>query len=261
MDELLISKIVAFLKEESNFKWVTSQTLKSKLNITAYSTNAIENTLLSFYNSTLNPSIRYSSLPSRKTLQVLWGHVDNVGHRKLFDIFKEDIHLEADYLNTVDDERNIFLSHSFKDTEKVFNLARQLVMFNLNPWIAEVDIEQYSNINQDVIYAIENLPFFGIYLSKHVLESAWSAKEFAFATLNKKKLFAFVDEHDHDMINLIENNVPIKHLNIHGLLKEVFDHHDFSEQIDFFLISKSQNAAQIYNRIKPTKQINDIILG
>ena len=136
-------------------------------------------------------------------------------------------------------------------------MARQLVALDVNPWIAEADIEQHSNINSDVIRAIEDLPFFGIYLSEHVLESAWSAKEFGYAILNKKKLFAFVDAQDQPMIDLIERHIPLKHLTVHDLLRDIFDRHDFSEDMDFFLIPNTEGAPQNYTRIKPLKFIQN----
>ena len=113
----VVSHIIDFLKRESAPKWITLQALRSRLQIT-HSVIEIESALLHYYNAAPNPEIRYSSLPSRRSLQILWGHVDKVGHRKLFDVFKEDPHLEAHYLNHINDERNLFLSHSFKDTKK-----------------------------------------------------------------------------------------------------------------------------------------------
>jgi len=251
-----IANIIDFLKEKTHLSWMTSETIKSKLKITDYNAAEIEKGLLDYYNVNSNSAVRYSSLPSKRSLQVLWGHVDNVGHRKLFDIFKEDNHLEADYLNEINDERNLFLSHSFKDTSNVFDLAKHLVTHGINPWIAETDITQNSHINHDVISAINDLPFFGMYLSEHVLTSAWSVKEFEFALSNKKKLFGFVHEDNHEMINLIENNISSNHHDIHDLLRKAFDRGDFSEHMVFFEIPRYENTnTKNHLKIKPLKTI------
>lgn len=251
-------KIIKLLKDPLENKWQTSLSLSSKLKkYKSCSPEQIESILINYIKTNINSEIRYSSLPSKKSLHVLWGHIDKVGKRKLFDIFKEDKQTTATYLNNVNDERNIFLSHSFKDTDKVFNLAHKLVVRGFNPWIAESDIQQGNHINHDVINAIKELPYFGIYLSKNVLKSAWSAKEFEFALLHKKKLMAFVDEDDNQIINLIEKNISIDNYDIHSLLRKIFGFGELSEYIDFFIVTKIERENLNYKRIK---KMNNLIL-
>ncbi len=250
--------IIKLLKDPSQPKWQTALGLSSKLNQYQHgSPEHVEAVLIKLVKENPKSNIRYSTLPSKRNLKVLWGHKDKVGERKLFDIFKEDEEAKPDYLEGVDDERNMFLSHSFKDTKAVFQLSEALVAYGCNPWVAEADIARGQHINNEVINAIKDLPFFGIYLSQNMLNSTWSAKEFEFAVRNKKKLFAFISGDDQDMINLIENNVAINHLNIHDLLRRIFDTNEISEHINFFLIT--EDTAVSLNKINPLKDIQEFI--
>jgi len=250
--------INAILKNPDEYKWLTSESISKKLFIDRNNTpEQIEQILINIVKSNPDSSIRYSTLPSKRNLTVLWGHKDRVGDRKLFDIFKEDEQTNPTYLNDIDDVRNMFLSHSFKDTKAVFSLSRQLVKYGFNPWVAEADISRGHHINNEVIHALKDLPFFGIYVSKNVIKSAWSAKEFQFALRNKRKLIAFIPEDETEIIELIEHNIPIDHMDVHDLLRRLFDTHEISEHIDFFLISDNNNL--VSNKMKLIKDIHSIL--
>lgn len=260
MNTTMISNIVNLLKSDEEPKWQTAKTIALKLNSNLDSVS-IEQILIDYYKGGANFKIRYSTLPSQNSLQVLWGHIDKVGNRKVFDIFREDEQVSANYLDNINDERNIFLSHSFKDSDRVFGLASELVKYGFNPWMAEADINQGHHINNEVINAINELPFFGIYLSKNVLQSTWSAKELEFAVRNKRKLFAFIGEGESEIIDLIENNIPISHFNVHDILIKLFDINEFSEQITFFvIIPKSEKTNTNLLKIKPLHIIQDYLL-
>lgn len=251
-------EIIKLLKDPSQPKWQTALGLNAKLShFQNSSPEAVESMLIELVKENPDADIRYSTLPSKRNLKVLWGHKDKVGERKLFDIFKEDEEVKPGYLEDVNDERNMFLSHSFKDTKAVFRLSRALVAYGCNPWVAEADISRGQHINNEVINAISNLPFFGIYLSRNMLNSTWSAKEFEFAVRNKKKLFAFISADDQDIINLVENDVAINHLGIHELLRRVFDRSEFSERIQFFLIA--ENTEISFHKINLLKDIQEFI--
>lgn len=233
----MINEILDILKDNNGPKWQTSLLIQKKLIDNNLNHLQIEKILIEFYKNNINSVIRYSTLPNKRNLEVLWGHIERVGNRKLFDIYREDNHIEASYLNDKEDERNIFLSHSFNDTKIVFDLASILVKNNLNPWIAEVDIIQGYHINNEVISAIQRLPFFGILLTKNVLESTWSAKEFEFALKNKRKLYAFINDEEKEIVDLIKKNINIPTFVIHDLLRKIFDNSDVTDNMEFYLFS------------------------
>ena len=210
----MLNRIITVLKNEKNPRWQTAKGICKKLQFNKKQVHQVEELLIRYHTETSEPVIRYSSLPSKNSLEVLWGHIDKVGNRELFDIYKEDDALIVDYLKDIPDTRNIFLSYSFKDTAKVLSLAHKLVKIGLYPWIAQVDLYRDQQINSEVINALLDVPHFGIYLSSNVLESAWSAKEFQYAINHDKKLYAFVEETDTLLIDLIKDTALNEQLDI-----------------------------------------------
>ena len=252
MSTQIISDAIELLKDKNAPKWQTAENISKKLN-NRLTSEELENLLIKRYKSSNNSVIRYSSLPSKKSLSVLWGHIDKVGNRKLFDIFREDEEITPEYLKQIEDERNIFLSHSFKDFDKVILLANKLVKFDFNPWLAESEIKQNYHINNEVKEAIERLPYFGIYLTDNVLNSTWSAKEFEYALINKRKLFAFIDEDSKQIISLINDEDTNYEISIHQLLRKLFDKSHITDNIEFVILT---NKLKINNTIfKPLKNI------
>ena len=154
----MLNRIITVLKDEGNPRWQTAKGICEKLGLQDSLTTQIETALITYHSTTLNPVLRYSSLPSRNSLEVLWGHIDKVGNRELFDIYKEDDALVVDYLKDIPDTRNLFLSYSFKDTAKVLALARRLLRIGLYPWIAQVDLYKNQQINHEVIHALLDVP-------------------------------------------------------------------------------------------------------
>ncbi len=236
----MFNRVISVLKKPNHYRWLTAKGICHKLGLHEDRSTEIEQLLIHYFDTTESPEIRYSSLPSKYSLEILWGHVDKVGTRDLFDLFKEDDALQADYLKDIEDERNMFLSYSFKDTANVLQFAKHIIHKGIYPWIAQVDLYRNQGINEGVIDAIRNLDNYGIFLSQNTLNSTWSAKEFEFALTNKKKMYAFVQEKDQGIIDLIAGDSQIhEHMNIHGLLVKIFDNGQLSEQMEFYSISKN----------------------
>ncbi|MEN2283135.1 toll/interleukin-1 receptor domain-containing protein [Algoriphagus sp. SE2] len=185
------NKIEQFLMK-SEHKWNTSSAMIKKMNLTQFSPIELDELLVGEYKSSEKSKFRFSTLPSKKSLDVLWGHTDRVKQRDVLDIYKRNEQILIDELDRLA-QKNLFLSHSFKDADHVINLAKKLSKFNLNAWIAETEILKYQHINQKVKQAIEKLPFFGVYISENLISSIWSAKEIEFALNNKKLIFGFLD--------------------------------------------------------------------
>ncbi|MBN3519932.1 toll/interleukin-1 receptor domain-containing protein [Algoriphagus lutimaris] len=188
-DSTFIHQVEQFLLT-SNSKWNTSQGILQSLQIASISPLELDEMLLKAYQKSRDHQFRYSTLPSKKSLDVLWGHIDKVKKREGMDFLKQDQELLLDELNR-SAEKSMFLSHSFKDSDKVVDLAKALAKQDLHLWLAETDLLYHQHINSEVKTAIEKLPFFAVFLSENIFHSIWSAKEIEFALNNKKQIIGF----------------------------------------------------------------------
>lgn len=188
----ILAQIESYLLGREVYKWSTSKGIINHLNLYGITPLELDDLLLGFYQETDGNSIRFSTLPSRKSLDVLWGHVDRVGKREVIDIYKED---DAQIVEGLSREisKSMFLSHSFRDSKLVLDLARDLASYGVHAWIAEVEILYRQHINYEVIQSISNLPYFGVFISQSLLASVWSAKEIEFALNNKKQIVGFLN--------------------------------------------------------------------
>lgn len=191
ISELLI-KIEKYLDETASSKWSSANTLIQKLNLQGMNAAQLDSILVEHYQGISDSKIRFSTLPAKNSLDVLWGHINRVKKREVSDIYKQNTAILVDELDRVKD-KNMFISHSFKDSAIVIDLAKKLARIGIHAWLAETDILQYDHINQKVREAIEALPYFGVFLSENLLKSVWSAKEIGFALNRNKVILGFVD--------------------------------------------------------------------
>lgn len=182
MDEST-QKILRILESANPDKpWMTAKRIAAKCE---YDVSEIETLLLKHmteaWDKDLSPKIRYSNLPSKKTLQVLWGAVSKVGIRRLMPLARTDEIDDA--LNDVVDRAsaNIFFSHSHKDYDKVIRIAKSLAHAGFSPWLAETHIDLHEDINKEIEQAIGRAEAFLLFLSKHTLNSRWTGKEYGLA--------------------------------------------------------------------------------
>lgn len=151
------------------------------------------------------PKIRYSNLPSKKTLEVLWGAVDQpkVGMRSTKPLQRTD---PIDTSLGIEDltEANIFFSHSHKDYEKVIQIAKHLVAQGFSPWLAETHVQQGSSINEEIIDAMEDSQVFLLFLSTNSLNSRWAGKEYGKAASRKIPIFVIADSGCSNSCRLVE---------------------------------------------------------
>ena len=86
MSHATFEQIVSVLAA-SDRRWMTASGITSQLPDGGVDKKRIEELLLAHSRDCeekqRQPTVRYSSLPSRRTLEVLWGVVDKVGLRKL----------------------------------------------------------------------------------------------------------------------------------------------------------------------------------
>ena len=119
MESELFKEVLEVLSSAKKGKaWMTVKYIAKKINQPENS-NKIEQELIHYLERTADnnsePMIRYSSLPSRKSLEVLWGAVDRIGTRRLESITQD--HIADDSLDDLGDIENadVFVSHSHRD--------------------------------------------------------------------------------------------------------------------------------------------------
>ncbi len=195
-----IYNIETYLKSESGPKWMTAikmVRLKDSLHITETDYDEIDDSLNEYVVNTNAQFIRKSRLPSRYgNLRALWGHTDKVKKGEISSIFRQDnpiVDYKQERFTNSDQNPNLFISHSFKDTDAVIQLAMELDTHTIYPWLAEMDIPQGGRINGIVTNAIYTCDFFGVYLSPHSIASTWTAKEIEFAMSSGQKIIGFID--------------------------------------------------------------------
>lgn len=221
--------ILNYLLRAETPKWSTSADIVDRLNISGLEAVEIDRALTKYYNETRGQFIRFSMLPSKRDLNVLWGNVNKVGKKDVFSIFREDPitnYLKSEIKDSELENKNLFLSHSFKDTELVVELAKKLKEFDLFSWLAEMDILYRAHINESVIEAIEEAPYFGVFISSNSLKSTWTAKEISFAFEHKKKMVGFVDSSDanwKDIFSNHENHINSRSRVLQDIFRKFFD--------------------------------------
>ena len=140
------------------------------------------------------PKIRYSNLPNKRTLEVLWGAVDHpkVGMRSTKPLQQSD---PIDTSLGIEDltDANIFFSHSHKDYDKVIQIATHLVNHEFSPWLAETHLQQGDFINEKIIEAMEESQVFLLFLSSNSLNSRWTGKEYGKAASREIPILVIVD--------------------------------------------------------------------
>ena len=143
--------------------------------------------------------IRHSMIPSRKTLDVLWGHIDNVGDRAVNPLQRHDSS-PYEFTHIADgDAPGAFISHNHRDYETICELNNILAEKKVLAWTFEMDIQQDDYINQAVQNALNNCAYFFLFLSRNSLTSLWVRKELENASA---QVYVLVDGMDEGLIEL-----------------------------------------------------------
>lgn len=192
--------------------WMTAKGLSMRINRldkSKHSEDAIATVLRSMEEQAAS-KIRRSKLPSAKSLDPLWGHLDHVGKKVVPPTNK--MHLADSFFDeeVMDLDPNApvcFLSHSHKDIDAVINIGKKIAELSYYPWTAEVDIEQESPINTSIIEALKEVDLFVVYITENSLKSIWTKKEFEFALGKFKKIvFLFESKNNGELLSRILGN-------------------------------------------------------
>ena len=189
-------------------RWMTARALVRYLaNEKSLDTTAaeVEALLIHAMESSPDCRIRYSYYPSRKTLDVLWGHTDVVGHQKaLPDLERLDTLEDTEPVDLPEDAPFAFLSHNYRDAHHAMELRRILAHQNIGVWIFEHEIQAGEHIIDGVRTAIQSCDAFAIYLSRHSLGSLWVDKELDRAGISHQPL-VIVDGTDMDFLRVLQS--------------------------------------------------------
>lgn len=213
----LFDQVVSLLSGASDDKpWMTARYLARRLG-NRVDGRQIEDMLLVHCQDAEDngetPLIRYSSLPSRKTLEVLWGAIEKVGRRPLENITQN--HVADDALNEFEalEAADIFVSHSHRDYPAVKTIARYLLQNDIVPWLAETHIEQDKHIHTEIINALGASQDFLLYLSSNALDSRWTGKEYFYAAHRGIPIFIVADIESvevHELLRAIAGHKPVR---------------------------------------------------
>jgi len=207
---LAVELVVGLLKRADRYPWKTARYLSRQLpDDLRIGAGALENALLEHARSP-ERVVRYSFFPARKTLDLLWGHVDNVrDFAKLPAPFLEPDPTflteagEFESCHLPDDATWCFLSHNFRDIAAVRELRERLVARGYGVWIAEAEILRGAMITEAVQKGLERADRFLLYVTRRSLGSRWVLKE-AGVAVNRWKLppTVVVDGTDPELVGL-----------------------------------------------------------
>ena len=193
MSDLAFDDVAAVLKA-TDLRWMTASGIAKKLPIKEVEPTQVESVLIDHCSKRekrrVPPKVRYSSLPSRKTLEVLWGLIERVGFRKLSNITKDDVADESLSVGEYDGRADVFVSHSHRDYKDVMKVAEGLLKEDIVPWLAETHIGRGDHIHEKIIDALGAVDVFLLFLSPNALDSRWTGKEYGIAC--KKSIPIFV---------------------------------------------------------------------
>ena len=207
-NDSLFNQVVSILSAASYDKpWMTASYIARKIG-NRFDGKQIEEMLLAYCrdaeDSGGNLRVRYSSLPSRRTLEVLWGAVEKVGSRRLENITQD--HVADDSLVEFEclDQADVFVSHSHRDYTAVMAVAKYLLQNGVVPWLAETHIGQGEHIHEEIISALSSSQDFLLYLSPNALDSRWTGKEYNYALNRKIPIFIVADIDSSEIKELLD---------------------------------------------------------
>ncbi len=181
--------------------WMTAQGLARKLG-GSFDAELIRTTLID-HAAQEDRCIRYSYYPSRRTLDILWGHIEVVGEIGAQpDLFRDDGGADSAEVRSGEEGSSaVFLSHNHRDAEKAFSLADRLD--DISCWLFQTGIRDGELIAEAVQEAIRSGAIFVTYVTGNSLGSLWVQKEFVGRQhLGNVRAFVVIDGSDKGLVDL-----------------------------------------------------------
>lgn len=198
--------VAEFLRTRERLPWKTSaylcRVLRDKLDY-QIKPKALERLLLERMR---DGKVRYSQYPGRQSLDLIWGHMDQVG--ALNELWELDLNneLQSEIGNIAErtvpkDAEWVFLSHSFADFHAVCKLRNDLFDIGFGVWIAETEILHGERIVERVQAGLERAQRFALYASRRSLCSRWVLKEGGVAARRwQRPATVIVDRSDNELV-------------------------------------------------------------
>lgn len=202
IDQQPVARVIEILANSERFPWKTARYLSRKLADEGLriSEGDLEAALLDHAKKP-DRMLRYSYFPARKTLDLLWGHIDVVNDTNRLPA----PHLENEFGNFEPcdlpaDRIWCFLSHSFHDLPQVKQIYDGLRRLGYGIWLAEAEVLTGMMIVKAVQQGLEICDRFVLYASRNSIGSRWVLKEGLQAVERwKMQVTVIVDGHDQDM--------------------------------------------------------------
>ena len=177
--ESVVDLVADLLVESKQYPWKTARYLSGWLSDQGceVSPGALEDALLEHANRA-DRRVRYSFFPARKSMDLLWGHVDVVNNPKNL----PGPHLEEGYgdfqpCDALEEVEWCFLSHSFRDLSKTRKIYDHLLKRGYGVWLAEAEVMTGAMIVRAVHEGMELCDRFVLHATPESLGSRWVLKE------------------------------------------------------------------------------------
>lgn len=201
------SRILRSLGSEK--PWMTAAGLSRKIKSCTgadFPAADIERALVD-HSQTEGRSIRYSHYPSKKTLDILWGHVEVVGEKqKLAELDRIDNPVYQPCERLGENARWFFVSHNYRDLADTLQLRHLISRHKYGAWLFETEIPQGGQIAPLVQSAIKECDFFVSYVTRRSIGSLWVQKEIEVARRSGHcETHVIVDGKDEELLQLFES--------------------------------------------------------
>ena len=174
-----VARVAELLEDSARYPWKTAKYLRRRLVEEGISitTEELEAALLE-HAAGEDRAVRYSFFPARKSLDLLWGHVDVVNDpANLPDPHLETEFGEFDRCAVPEGRPWCFLSHSFRDLPRVRPLYGRLLERGYGVWLAEAEVMTGMMIVKAVQEGLDLCDRLVLFATPNSLASRWVLKE------------------------------------------------------------------------------------
>ena len=213
MNETTLSEITSILRDLNKEKpWMTAKGLSRKIKQRtgrSISPAEIEEFLIA-HSNTPGRTVRHSHYPSKRTLDIIWGHTEVVGEKhRLPGLERIDETKLTEDSTLPDDAKWFFISHNYRDFDNALKLRRLLSEQKLGAWLFETDIQKDELIIPAVRESIGQCDFFISFVTRYSLGSLWVGKEWEQAIRNQHcETLIVIDSTDPPLRKLFEEWEP-----------------------------------------------------
>ena len=180
-----VEKAEELLRDRPRYPWKTAAWLSRKLRNHGLpvASDALEAALLREAERE-GRRVRYSIYPGRRTLDLIWGHIDHVGAGgSLPSPTLEPDPALAEQLGEITPcavpkgAPWCFLSHNFHDARTALSIRKELIGRGYGVWLAETEILHGEMITASVQQGLQHADVFVVLMSGNALASRWVLKE------------------------------------------------------------------------------------